>query len=72
MNPNRTSVGVLPSTEMCPAILNGARKLDLINEALSRTRMRWRQEDATPATGRPARVVALQARRRAARDLGDR
>jgi hypothetical protein len=77
MNPNFVSAGVLPVliTEMNTAAPtpNGATKMYLIHEALSRARMRLpqagRSTTSTEAT-RSARDVAIQARRRAARELG--
>jgi hypothetical protein len=77
MNPIRTSAGVLPapSTEMNTALpnLNGAIKMHLIHEALSRARMRLpqagRSTTSTEAT-RSARTIAMQAHRRAAREMG--
>ena len=52
---------------------NGARKMYLLNEALSKVRMRWPQS-AGYATSteapRSARQVAMQALRRAAREQG--
>jgi hypothetical protein len=52
---------------------NGARKMQLMKEALSKVRMRWPQSDdyvaSTEAT-RSARQVAMEARREAARQLG--
>ncbi len=58
-----------PETEMS---LNGAPKVKLIQEALARARMRRPQADHTPEAHRPARQVAMEARRRAARELGGR
>jgi len=56
-----------PSIEMSK---NGATKVRLLQEALSRARMRRPQSDYTPEAHRPARQVAMQARHRAARELG--
>ncbi|GID25411.1 hypothetical protein Abr02nite_03940 [Paractinoplanes brasiliensis] len=51
---------------------NGATKMRLIQEALSRARMRRPQSDYTPEAHRPARQVALEARHAATRELGGR
>ena len=51
---------------------NGATKVKLIHEALSRARMRRPQADHTPEAHRFARRVAMEARHRAARELGGR
>ncbi len=51
---------------------NGATKVKLIQEALSRARMRRPQADHTPEAHRFARRVAMEARHRAARELGGR
>jgi hypothetical protein len=56
-----------PSTEM---ILNGSAKMRLIQEALSRARMRRPQSDIAPEAYRSARRIAMEARHRAARELG--
>jgi len=76
MNPIRTDAGVLPaaSTEVNSDPLNGARKMNLLHEALSRARMRQPQADRTASTEatRSARVVAMRARQQAARDMGTR
>jgi hypothetical protein len=48
----------------------GAGESNLINEALSRTRTRLPQTQRSEAT-RPARRVAIQARRQQARELGN-
>jgi hypothetical protein len=56
-----------PSSEMTP---NGATKVKLLHEALSRARMRRPQSDRTSEAYRPARRVALEARARASRELG--
>lgn len=62
-----------PNTEN--STLSGAAKMYLLHEALSKTRMRRPQAGrittSTEAT-RSARTVALEGRRRAARDLGTR
>jgi len=55
-----------PSIEMHT---NGAPKVRLIQEALSRARMRRPQSDYTPEAHRPARQVAMEARHRASREL---
>lgn len=51
---------------------NGAMKMRLLQEALSRARMRRPQSDYTPEAHRPARQVALEARHAATRELGGR
>jgi hypothetical protein len=56
-----------PSPEMP---LNGVTKVKLLQEALSRARMRRPQSDYTPEAHRPARQVAMQAQHRASRELG--
>jgi hypothetical protein len=58
-----------PEPEMS---LNGAPKMKLLQEALARARMRRPQADHTPEAHRPARQVAMEARQRAARELGGR
>lgn len=91
MNPIRTTTRVLgaPGGELPAAAsaltamsknsdfphFNGVTKMHLIQEALSRARMRWPQADqSTPRTEatRSARVIAMQARQRAAREAGIR
>jgi hypothetical protein len=57
-----------PSNEMS----NGAPKMRLIQEALSRARMRRPQSDHTPEAHRPARQIAMEARHRTACELGGR
>ena len=52
--------------------LNGAPKMKLLQEAMSRARMRRPQVDYTPEAHRTARHVVLEARHRAARELGGR
>ncbi|GAB3969745.1 MULTISPECIES: hypothetical protein [Plantactinospora] len=83
MNPIRTNAGLVsaPNTAMAAVsktitampIRDGATKMHLIHEALSRARMRLpqagRSTTSTEAT-RSARTIALEARRRAARELG--
>ena len=51
---------------------DGARKMKLIQEALSRARMRRPQAVHIPSSEapRPARQIAREARRRAAREQG--
>jgi hypothetical protein len=44
--------------------------LNLINEALSRARMR-RPQNVSSEARRPARRIAIEARRRLAREVGD-
>lgn len=51
---------------------NGATKVKLIQEALSRARTRRPQADHTPEAHRSARRVAMEARHRANRELGGR
>lgn len=70
-------VGLLPTLiteETRPAAVNsnGASKMTLIHEALSRVRMRRPQADYTPSTEahRPALQIAMRARQRADREQG--
>ena len=56
-----------PSIDMST---NGAPKMRLIHEALSRARMRRPQSEYTSEAHRPARQVAMEVRHRAARELG--
>ena len=56
-----------PSIDMST---NGANKMRLLHEALSRARMRRPQRDSTPEAHRPARQIAMQAHHRASRELG--
>jgi hypothetical protein len=56
-----------PSTAMKN---NGATKMHLIHEALSRARMRRPQVDRIPEAHRSARRIAMEARHRAAREIG--
>jgi hypothetical protein len=78
MTPMRPSAGVLAArpAEKNTAMktLNGASKMQLLlNEALSRARMRRPQAGRTTTSSeanRSARTVAMEARRRAARELG--
>jgi len=51
---------------------SGATKMRLLQEALSRARMRRPQSDYTPEAHRPARQVAMEARHTASRELGGR
>jgi hypothetical protein len=51
---------------------NGATKVKLLQEALSRARMRRPQAGHSPEAYRPARQIAMQARHRAAGELGGR
>jgi hypothetical protein len=77
MNPIRTSAGAPPAETLekntAKKTLNGATKMELLNEALSRARMRrpqaGRSTTSSEAT-RSARTVAMEARRRAAREMG--
>ena len=48
---------------------NGATKMQLIQEALSRARMRRPQVDGHPEAHRSARRIAMEAHHRAAREL---
>lgn len=52
--------------------MNGVTEMQLLNEALSRARMRRPQSVRQTKTEAPrsAREVAMEARRRAARELG--
>ncbi|GAB7050170.1 hypothetical protein JCM9534A_52960 [Catenuloplanes indicus JCM 9534] len=75
MHPINVDAGYLPAMqlEMNPGItasLNGAGKMQLLHEALSRVRMRSPQS-AIRSTEAPrsARRVAMEARQRAAREL---
>ena len=56
-----------PSIDMTT---NGATKMRLLQEALSRARMPRPQRDYTPEAYRPARQVAMRALHRASRELG--
>ncbi len=76
MYPN-TTVGELPAlktkeTRTVAVNPNGATKMRLIHEALSRARMRRPQADVITSSEayRPARQIAMQARNRAAREQG--
>ncbi|RKR88446.1 hypothetical protein BDK92_2774 [Micromonospora pisi] len=77
MNPIEVYAGTLPVPNVYPNTVSrnpvGVEEMYLIHEALSRARMRLpqagRNTTRTEAT-RSARVIALEARRRAARDLG--
>jgi hypothetical protein len=76
MNPIRTSAGASPArvTEMkTVAHSNGVLTMYLLHEALAKVRTRRPQaghrNTSTEAT-RPARTIAAQARRRAAREMG--
>jgi hypothetical protein len=51
---------------------NGTPKLRLIQEMLSRARMRRPQVNHTPEAHRSARRVAMEARHRAANEIGGR
>ena len=73
MYPTSTA-GPAPATRIDTTVTarpNGATKMKLIQEALSRARMR-RPQAVFPSSEayRPARQVAMQARRRAAREQG--
>jgi len=58
-----------PSIDMST---NGSSKVRLIQEALSRARMRRPQSEVTLEAHRPARQVAMEVRNRTARELGGR
>jgi hypothetical protein len=66
--------GIFPSTTNIGTLwnLNGASKMHLLNEALSRARMRRPQsgESTTAEAPRSARTVAMAARRQNDRELG--
>ncbi len=69
------SAGILPvrPTQESTRIVNpnGASKMQLLHEALSRTRMRSPQVGTTRTEApRSARRVAMEGRRKAARELG--
>ncbi|GIF10759.1 hypothetical protein FHX34_101657 [Actinoplanes teichomyceticus] len=49
---------------------NGVTKVRLIQEALSRARMRRPQSDRAPEAYRSARRIAMEGRKQAARELG--
>lgn len=73
----RPSAGISPAVSLRKITAmktgTGVHTMQLLNEALSRARMRWPQADRTTTSSeatRSARTVAMQARRRAARDLG--
>jgi hypothetical protein len=76
MTPIRTSAGVAPARiaekNTAMTTLNGATKMQLLHEALSRARMSWPQAGRTTSSeaSRSARAVAMEARRRAAREMG--
>ena len=59
-------------TETVVVNMNGAPKVKLLQEALSRARMRRPQAGHSPEAYRPARQIALQARHRAAGELNGR
>ena len=61
----------IQSTDIITAVPNGAPKVKLIQQALSRARMR-RPQAVLPSSEayRPARQIAMQARRQAAREQG--
>ena len=61
-----------PIRKQNPMNPNGATKVKLIQEALSRARMRRPQADHTPEAHRSARRIAMEAHNRAARELGGR
>ena len=53
-----------------PMKTNGATKMQLIHEALSRARMPRPQANRIPEAHRSARRIAMEARHRAAREIG--
>jgi hypothetical protein len=57
-------------TETVAMSTNGAPKVKLLQEALSRARMRRPQAHRRSEAYRPAREIAMQAHRRAADELG--
>ena len=59
-------------TENVVVNMNGAPKVQLLQEALSRARMRRPQAGHNPEAYRPARQIAMQARHRAAAELSGR
>ncbi|GGQ40001.1 hypothetical protein GCM10010166_03650 [Couchioplanes caeruleus subsp. azureus] len=59
-------------TENVAMTSHASPKVRLIQEALSRARMRRPQADHHPEAHRPARQIAMEARHRAARELGGR
>jgi uncharacterized protein YbjQ (UPF0145 family) len=63
--------GAKPANHIDTIVPSGATKMRLIHEALSRVRMR-RPQAVQPSSEayRPAREIAMQARRQAARELG--
>lgn len=77
MNPIQSYAGILPVSNVYPNTAiqnpNGVEEMHLIQEALSRARMRLpqagRHTTRTEAT-RSARVIAIEAHRRAAREQG--
>ncbi|GAB3157324.1 hypothetical protein GCM10027290_57930 [Micromonospora sonneratiae] len=78
MFPIRMSVGapvaLITTLNIENSTHSGAAKMYLLHEALSKTRMRRPQAGTTTSTEatRSARNVALESRRRAARELGTR
>jgi hypothetical protein len=76
MYPINTIAGTapaLPTEKSTPAVNpNGATKMQLLHEALSRARMRRPQAARTTSTEafRSARRVAMEGRRQAAREQG--
>jgi hypothetical protein len=75
MNPIRMSAGTLPVPNELNTVSpapNGVEKMHLLHEVLSRARMRLPQAGRTASTEatRSARIIALEAHRRAARELG--
>lgn len=69
-----STAGVIPANPMqytATAVPNGVPKVKLIQEALSRARMR-RPQAVFPSSEayRPAREIAMKARQRAAREQG--
>jgi hypothetical protein len=74
MNPIRTTTTTTTANEKKTTMptLNGATGMSLLQEALSRARMRQPQAATTMRTEatRSARTVAMRARRETARQLG--
>lgn len=63
--------GALPANHIDTPSSSGATKMRLIQEALSRVRMRWPQAvHPSSEAYRPALVVAMKARQQAAREQG--
>jgi hypothetical protein len=67
-----STVHVPTITETSTEMTNATAKVRLIQEALSRARMRRPQVNHTPEAHRSARQIAMRAHQRAARELGGR